>query len=89
MDKYVDCIPMSNSKDLFEDKSNEDHAPRKSNSSSEVFEEVNENHSPNTSLNPPSNFIDDSTFISPELNEFFESCLPNIVKGCQRVLLYR
>lgn len=88
MDKYVDCNPMNNSKDLFEDKSNEDHAPRKSNSSSEVFKEVNENHSPNTPLKPPSNFIDDSTFISPELNEFFESCLPNIVKGCQRVLLY-
>ncbi|TKY53672.1 Oxidation resistance protein 1 [Spatholobus suberectus] len=89
LDKYVDFSPMSDSKDLLKSKINEeDQASRKSSSSSEVFEEVNEQHSPNTPKKPPPNFTDDSTFISPELNEFFESCLPNIVKGCQRVLLY-
>lgn len=30
-----------------------------------------------------------STFMSGELFEFFQSSLPNIVKGCQWVLLYR
>ncbi|XP_068666167.1 uncharacterized protein [Aristolochia californica] len=31
---------------------------------------------------------DESSFISPHLYEFLQSCLPNIVKGCQWVLLY-
>ncbi|KAG9445747.1 hypothetical protein H6P81_011875 [Aristolochia fimbriata] len=31
---------------------------------------------------------DESSFISPDLYEFLQSCLPNIVKGCQWVLLY-
>lgn len=35
------------------------------------------------------NLIDDSVFISPELYAFFQSVLPNIVKGCQWSLLYR
>ncbi|XP_009594712.1 uncharacterized protein [Nicotiana tomentosiformis] len=34
------------------------------------------------------NLIDDSVFISPGLYDFFQSSLPNIVKGCQWVLLY-
>ncbi|XP_061355389.1 uncharacterized protein LOC133299912 [Gastrolobium bilobum] len=80
---------MCNSKDFLKDKINdEDQASRRSTSSSEVFEEVNGQHSKNTPKKPPLNLFDDSTFISPELNEFFESCLPNIVKGCKRVLLY-
>ncbi|KAK1304897.1 hypothetical protein QJS10_CPB11g01150 [Acorus calamus] len=32
--------------------------------------------------------LDDSTFISSDLYDFFQSSLPNIVKGCQWVLLY-
>ncbi|XP_068653543.1 uncharacterized protein [Aristolochia californica] len=31
---------------------------------------------------------DESSFILPDLYEFLQSCLPNIVKGCQWVLLY-
>ncbi|CAJ1967203.1 unnamed protein product [Sphenostylis stenocarpa] len=89
LDKYVDSSTMSNSNDLLNDKSDDkDHASRKSSSSSEVFEEVYEQNSPTTPKKPLPNFTDYSTFISPELNEFFESCLPNITKGCQRVLLY-
>ncbi|RDX57596.1 Oxidation resistance protein 1, partial [Mucuna pruriens] len=85
-DKYVDFSPMSNNS---KGKSNdEDQATRKSSSSSEAYEDVNEQHSPNTPKKSPPNFTDDSTFISPDLNDFFESCLPNTVKGCQRVLLY-
>lgn len=68
---------------------NEDQGSRKSSSSSEVFEEVNEQETPNTSKKSQLNLSDDSAFISPELYEFFESCLPNIVKGRQWVLLYR
>lgn len=30
-----------------------------------------------------------STFISEDLFEFLRSCLPNIVKGCKWILLYR
>ncbi|WVY96670.1 hypothetical protein V8G54_028821 [Vigna mungo] len=51
----------------------EDEASRKRSSSSQVSEELYEKH---------------STFISPQLNQFFDSCLPNITKGCQRILLY-
>ncbi|KAH0705057.1 hypothetical protein KY290_009759 [Solanum tuberosum] len=34
------------------------------------------------------NLVDDSVFISPDLYDFFQSSLPNIVKGCQWSLLY-
>ncbi|CAJ2627970.1 unnamed protein product [Trifolium pratense] len=85
-DTYVDCDPT----DLTKDETiNEDQTSRRSSSSSEVFEEANEMQTPKTSKkSPPLNLSDDSTFISPELYEFFESCLPNIVKGRQWVLLY-
>lgn len=88
-DNYVDCSPSCNSRDLLKDEIiNEDQGSRKSSSSSEVFEEVNEQETPNTSKKSQLNLSDDSAFISPELYEFFESCLPNIVKGRQWVLLY-
>ncbi|KAK7279189.1 hypothetical protein RJT34_24235 [Clitoria ternatea] len=88
-DKYVNLSPTCNSKYLKKGISNdEDQASGKSSSSSEDFEEVNGQHSPINPTKTPLNFIDGSTFIYPELNDFFESCLPNIVKGCQRVLLY-
>ncbi|KAJ8539695.1 hypothetical protein K7X08_013947 [Anisodus acutangulus] len=34
------------------------------------------------------NLVDDSVFISPELYDFLQSSLPNIVKACQWTLLY-
>ncbi|OIW13131.1 hypothetical protein TanjilG_32112 [Lupinus angustifolius] len=75
--------------DLLKDEIiSEDLTSRKSSSSSEVFEEANEQQIPNTSKKSVLNLSHDSTFISPELYEFFESCLPNIVKGRQWVLLY-
>lgn len=39
--------------------------------------------------NFPSVVEDESSFISTHLFEFLESSLPNLVKGCQWVLLYR
>ncbi|KAK8935462.1 hypothetical protein KSP39_PZI012871 [Platanthera zijinensis] len=33
--------------------------------------------------------MDKSTFLSADLFEFLHACLPNIVKGCQWMLLYR
>lgn len=90
MDEYVDCNATCNSMDSVKDENiDEDRTSRRSSSSSEVFEEANEQQTPNTSKKSPLKLTEDSTFISPELYEFFESCLPNIVKGCQWVLLYR
>ncbi|XP_020223013.1 oxidation resistance protein 1 [Cajanus cajan] len=88
-DNYVDGNPMCNSMDLSKDDNiNEDHTSRRSSSSSEVFEEAKEQQTPNTSRRSRLNLADESTFISPELYEFLETCLPNIVKGRQWVLLY-
>ncbi|XP_061356795.1 uncharacterized protein LOC133301190 [Gastrolobium bilobum] len=89
LDKYVDCSPSCSSMDLLKDEIiNEDQTSRRSSSSSEVFEEANGQQTPNSSKKSQPNLSDDSTFISPELFEFLESCLPNIVRGCQWVLLY-
>ncbi|KAF1879015.1 hypothetical protein Lal_00047687 [Lupinus albus] len=89
LDNYVDCSPPCNNMDLLKnDIIGEDQTSRRSSSSSEVFEEANEQQTPNNSNKSLLNLTDDSTFISPELYEFFESCLPNIVKGRQWVLLY-
>ncbi|RHN78661.1 hypothetical protein MtrunA17_Chr1g0168371 [Medicago truncatula] len=60
---------------------NENHVHRSDNNS-EDFEEVNDGQYSSLKL------IDDSCFISLELNDFFESNLPKLVKGCKRVLLY-
>ncbi|XP_004497807.1 uncharacterized protein [Cicer arietinum] len=87
LDKYVDVSPMDNNNILKDKIIDEDHASRRSGNDSKVFEEVNYEKE-DTIKNPPINLIDDSCFISHELNDFFESCLPNIVKGCKRVLLY-
>ncbi|KAK6136781.1 hypothetical protein DH2020_029494 [Rehmannia glutinosa] len=54
-------------------------------SSSDVFEDV---ATPRTFEKSIPNFVDDSCFISRDLYQFFEASLPNIVKGCQWVLLY-
>ncbi|PON38166.1 TLDc domain containing protein [Parasponia andersonii] len=56
-----------------------------STSSSGVSEEAVNQHSPQKSL---PHLMDDSVFISADLYEFLFSSLPNIVKGCQWVLLY-
>ncbi|XP_027934274.1 oxidation resistance protein 1-like [Vigna unguiculata] len=91
-DNYVDCSPMYSNMDSVKDgndnNTNEDHTSRRSSSSSEVFEEANEMQTPKTSKKSRLNLSDESTFISPELYEFLEICLPNIVKGRQWVLLY-
>ncbi|KAF7837422.1 oxidation resistance protein 1 [Senna tora] len=88
LDEYVDCSPVCKSKDFPKDKIyDEDQVSRRS-SSLEVFEEANGPQTPTASKKPMVNLTDDSSFISPQLYEFFESCLPNIVKGCQWVLLY-
>ncbi|KAL3507523.1 hypothetical protein ACH5RR_032905 [Cinchona calisaya] len=58
---------------------------RSINSDSDIFEDAT---GPNNFERSMSNLTDDSLFISPDLYEFFESSLPNIVKGCQWVLLY-
>lgn len=57
----------------------------KSTSSSEMFEDAIDLQTPRKHI-PQVNL--DSVFISSELYEFFQCCLPNIVKGCQWVLLY-
>ncbi|KAK7343990.1 hypothetical protein VNO77_13168 [Canavalia gladiata] len=89
LDNCIDCSSMYNSFDsLKDDNINEDHTSRRSSSSSEVFEEAKEQQTPNTSKKSPFNHTDGSAFISPTLYEFFEACLPNIVKGRQWVLLY-
>jgi hypothetical protein len=77
--------PMCNNMKLLKNKIiDEDHASRRSNIS-ENFEEANNINDQFSRLK----LIDDSCFISIELNNFFESCLPKLVKGCKRVLLYR
>ncbi|XP_010023843.3 oxidation resistance protein 1 isoform X1 [Eucalyptus grandis] len=56
-----------------------------STSSSDLFEEATDKH---CSDKPLQNLVDNSVFISPDLYEFLHSCLPNLVKGRQWVLLY-
>ncbi|CAM8992859.1 unnamed protein product [Rhodiola kirilowii] len=63
----------------------EDNSSGRSTSDSEVFEDAPDPPSPTKAM---SNLTEDSCFITPELYEFFQSSLPNIVKGCQWVLLY-
>ncbi|KAH7573171.1 hypothetical protein ACOSQ2_006921 [Xanthoceras sorbifolium] len=67
------------------DDDDKDCASGISSSDSDVFAEATDLPSPTKYL---SNLTDDSTFITSELYEFLQSSLPNIVKGCQWVLLY-
>lgn len=64
----------------------EDPASGRSTSGSEVFEEATNRHSPQKTF---PYLTDESVFISTDLYEFLLSSLPNIVKGCQWMLLYR
>lgn len=52
---------------------------------SETFEDAPDRHSFEQSL---AYLTTDSVFITPNLYDFLQSSLPNIVKGCQWVLLY-
>ncbi|KAL3620650.1 hypothetical protein CASFOL_036134 [Castilleja foliolosa] len=56
-----------------------------SNSSDDVFEDA---ATPHTFGKPVPRFLDESIFVSQDLYQFFEASLPNIVKGCEWVLLY-
>ncbi|KAI3469837.1 hypothetical protein Pfo_026500 [Paulownia fortunei] len=58
---------------------------RSTSSSSDIFKDASTPHSFGQSK--PC-LRDESFFISPELYQFLKSSLPNIVKGCQWVLLY-
>ncbi|XP_071709401.1 uncharacterized protein [Rutidosis leptorrhynchoides] len=82
--KSISCKTLENSNTKEE---NKDHGSGKSTrtNSSEVFEDATDLQTPRKQL-PNINL--DSEFISSELYIFFESCLPNIVKGCQWLLLY-
>ncbi|KAL8204595.1 hypothetical protein R6Q57_010218 [Mikania cordata] len=64
---------------------NGDQGSARSSNSSEVFEDATE---PNTPMRDLIDLTVDSFFISPDLYQFFQSSLPNIVKGCRWVLLY-
>ncbi|TYG55386.1 hypothetical protein ES288_D09G269100v1 [Gossypium darwinii] len=55
-------------------------------SDSDEFQDTREQRS---SIKPPLNLSDESVFITCDLYEFLVSSLPNIVKGCQWMLLYR
>ncbi|XP_024984364.1 TLD domain-containing protein 2 isoform X2 [Cynara cardunculus var. scolymus] len=59
---------------------NGDQGSGRSTSSSEAFEDAPE---PNTPMKAVIDLSLDSLFISPELYHFFQSSLPNIVKGCR------
>ncbi|KAL6497769.1 hypothetical protein OROHE_027008 [Orobanche hederae] len=53
--------------------------------SSDVFEDVS---TPHTLEKSCPRLLDESLFVSRDLYQFFEASLPNIVKGCEWVLLY-
>ncbi|XWS53746.1 hypothetical protein CRYUN_Cryun10bG0026900 [Craigia yunnanensis] len=62
-----------------------DRVSEKSSSDSDEYQEAREQHSP---VKPSANLSDESVFITCDLYEFLVSSLPNIVKGCQWMLLY-
>nr|XP_043610500.1 TLD domain-containing protein 2 [Erigeron canadensis] len=64
---------------------NGDQGSVESSGSSEMFVDAAE---PNTPMRAVIDFNLDSFFISPELYQFLQSSIPNIVKGCRWVLLY-
>ncbi|CAH1436268.1 unnamed protein product [Lactuca virosa] len=64
---------------------NPDLGSGKSTSSNEVFEDAIDLKTPKKHVH---DLNLDSVFISSNLSQFFQSCLPNIVKGCKWVLIY-
>ncbi|KAB1219338.1 Oxidation resistance protein 1 [Morella rubra] len=86
LDNYVECSPVCEKKVTPINPEGDDHpASGRSTSGSEMFEEANNLHSPQK---PIPYLMDESVFISTNFYEFLLSSLPNIVKGCQWVLLY-
>ncbi|CAN6551897.1 unnamed protein product [Malus baccata var. baccata] len=85
--RYVECRspPGENNEKENNPENDDDCASGGSTSGSEVFEEAADQHSLQKQLPL---LMDDSVFISSDLHEFLLSSLPNIVKGCQWVLLY-
>ncbi|KAK9287621.1 hypothetical protein L1049_016057 [Liquidambar formosana] len=74
-----------NKETLNTHKEYEDPPSGRSTSDSDVFEEAIDPHSPEK---PKPNLTEDSSFISSDLYEFLQSSIPNIVRGCQWILLY-
>ncbi|URD84128.1 TLDc [Musa troglodytarum] len=90
-DRPSDCTEESGtgfeSEELPEStKESMDHFPKRLVNVSRVLDETSSTLDPREYL---SYLTEKSTFMSADLFEFFQSCLPNIVKGCQWVLLYR
>lgn len=63
-----------------------DVSERRSAKAAEASEELTSSKSSAVSI---PNLMEKSTFVTADLFDFLHSCLPNIVKGCQWVLLYR
>ncbi|KAL4578486.1 hypothetical protein LXL04_014609 [Taraxacum kok-saghyz] len=78
-------LKIINCKDPDAKDENPDLGSGKSTSSNEVFEDA-------IDLKTPRKHVQDlnldSVFISSDLSQFFQSCLPNIVKGCRWGLIY-
>jgi len=68
-------------------KENLDHVPQRNCYGHDGVEEASIPHDPGEEY--LSCLTEKSTFISANLFEFLQSSLPNIVKGCKWVLLYR
>ncbi|KAE8734149.1 TLD-domain containing nucleolar protein, putative isoform 2 [Hibiscus syriacus] len=64
---------------------NKDRVSESSSTDSEEFQEASGEQSP---MKPTPKLSDESVFINYDLYEFLMSSLPNIVKGCQWMLLY-
>ncbi|KAG6732437.1 hypothetical protein I3842_01G177800 [Carya illinoinensis] len=87
LDDYVKYSPTYDKKVTpINQEDYEEPTSGRSTSGSEGFEDATDHHSPQK---PLPYLMDESAFISTDLYEFLLSSLPNIVKGCQWVLLYR
>ncbi|CAA3009219.1 Hypothetical predicted protein [Olea europaea subsp. europaea] len=99
MDRYSECEypceengengsirgPSQNNKSSPHLENGEPGSGRSNCSSTDVFEDAADSYSFEKTM---PNLTVESLFISPDLYEFFDSSLPNIVKGCQWILLY-
>ncbi|GMH28542.1 hypothetical protein Nepgr_030385 [Nepenthes gracilis] len=86
LDIHVDHFPAYANKEAHNPhKEYDTHSSAMSTSGSEIYEDTVDPQSP---LKLMPNLTEDSSFISVELYEFLHCSLPNIVKGCQWVLLY-
>lgn len=87
LDSSAKPVPPCENKEIPETQEDYEDPPSsgRSTSDSDVFEETMDPPSPEK---PMPNLTEESLFIFPDLYEFLQSSLPNIVKGCQWVLLY-